>query len=506
MGVWRFVRYWLYIGHRWLGIVTCLLFVAWFVSGLVMSYVGYPELKAGQRLEGLPRIDWGAVRVAPDEALSTLSLTHYPREMRIEMLTDEPVYRITDWDGTRHTVSARDQRRLEVATPEQAAAVAAYFSGARPRQQETIERDQWTVPERYRLLRPLNKVHMDDRAGTVVYVSARTGEVVLATTRWQRFWNWLGSVPHWIYFTELRANQPLWRQVNLWVSGPAILIAVSGIWIGILRIRLQRRYPHGTMSPYHGWKLWHHWAGLVGGAFLLTWILSGWLSVNPNQWLSGGSPSREQLLDYSGHSQSSFDSQWSAIERNALAGAKQLQFIHFAGQPLLLVIRGEHYRGLLDAHTGEPTTLSDEAVAVAARRLMPANSAIEQQRLVEGDSYWYSHHEQRPLPVLRVTFDDPEHSSFYLDPVTGAVLDFVDDGARRYRWWFNALHRLDFAWLLQYRALWHATIWVFCIAGLVSSCSAVVIGWRRLRRKMPHAVAAQVAGQGAKITSHIRKG
>lgn len=453
------------------------------------------KLSAGQRLEGLPRIDWGAVRVAPDEALSTVSLTHYPQEMRLGMLLDEPVYRITDWDGTRRTVSARDQRSVGDTTPEQASEVAAYFASAHAIRQETIERDQWTVPERYRALRPLHKVHMDDPAGTVVYVSARTGEVVLTTTRTQRFWNWLGSVPHWIYFTELRANQPLWRQVNLWISGPAILIAVSGIWIGILRIRVRRRYPHGTMSPYHGWKLWHHWAGIVGGIFLLTWILSGWLSVNPNQWLSGSSISREQLLEYSGHAQSTFDSQWSAIDRNRLAGAKQLQFIHFAGRPLLLVTRGEDYRALLDAHSGEPTTPSEAAVTLAARRLMPANSIVEQQRLVKGDSYWYSHHERRAFPVLRVTFDDREHSSFYLDPVTGAVLDFVDDGARRYRWWFNALHRLDFAWLLQYRALWHATIWAFCIAGVVASCSAVVIGWRRLRRKVPHRVAAQVVGQ-----------
>jgi hypothetical protein len=30
------LRRWLYLGHRWLGIVTCLLFATWFVSGVVM--------------------------------------------------------------------------------------------------------------------------------------------------------------------------------------------------------------------------------------------------------------------------------------------------------------------------------------------------------------------------------------------------------------------------------------------------------------------------------------
>ena len=47
-GVWRRawprIRHWLYWTHRWLGIGGCLLFVMWFASGVVMMYVGYPNL------------------------------------------------------------------------------------------------------------------------------------------------------------------------------------------------------------------------------------------------------------------------------------------------------------------------------------------------------------------------------------------------------------------------------------------------------------------------------
>ena len=35
---------WLYLTHRWIGIVTCLLCAVWFISGLVMVYVPYPGL------------------------------------------------------------------------------------------------------------------------------------------------------------------------------------------------------------------------------------------------------------------------------------------------------------------------------------------------------------------------------------------------------------------------------------------------------------------------------
>ena len=40
-----------------------------------------------------------------------------------------------------------------------------------------------------------------------------------------------------------------------------MLIAVSGIWIGILQLRIQRRTRRIGLSPYHGWKSWHHWTG-----------------------------------------------------------------------------------------------------------------------------------------------------------------------------------------------------------------------------------------------------
>jgi uncharacterized iron-regulated membrane protein len=343
----------------------------------------------------------------------------------------------------------------------------------------TIDRDQWTVPEQFAPYRPLHKLWLDDAAGTQVYVSSQTGEVVHATTRQQRFWNWLGSVPHWIYFTPLRAQQPIWRQVNLWVSGPAILVAVSGIWIGILRLRVQRRYANNAMSPYQGWKRWHHWAGIVGGVFLLSFILSGWLSVNPNDWLSGGGPQRTNVLAYSGQIGLRFDGALSALETHN--DVRVVRFIHFDGRPLAILERAGQSPDVIDARTGAPASLTDEAIFAAARKLLPDHALIDRERIEHDDRYWYSHHEHAQLPVLRVGFDDAEHSWFYLDPKSGAVLSFLDDGARRYRWWFNALHRLDFTWLLAYRWFWHFIIIALCAMGLTTSLSGIVIGWRRLR-------------------------
>ena len=43
---------WLYLLHRWAGITLCLFFAMWFISGVVMMYVGYPA--HARRAPGAP--------------------------------------------------------------------------------------------------------------------------------------------------------------------------------------------------------------------------------------------------------------------------------------------------------------------------------------------------------------------------------------------------------------------------------------------------------------------
>ena len=281
-------RRWLYVVHRWIGIATCLLFAMWFISGLVMMYVAFPRLTDGERLAALPLILWNKVQVAPDRAMAIAGAEHYPRDLRLSMMDDTPVYRVTGWKGAAGTISATDGRVIDHITPDQALAIAGHHShAAQPQLLDTVTRDQWSVTARFDPLRPLYRIGLGDADGTELYVSARSGEIALDTTRRERIWNWLGSIPHWIYPTVLRKDGPLWRDVVLWISGICLVVAVTGFWIGILRLRLTRRYADGAVSPYRGWMGWHHIAGLVGGIFVFTWMFSGWLSPNPGGAVSG---------------------------------------------------------------------------------------------------------------------------------------------------------------------------------------------------------------------------
>jgi hypothetical protein len=476
----RRAKRWLYLGHRWLGIAGCLLFAMWFISGVVMMYVAFPHLDKQERWAALPDLAWQRVALSPDRAMQAAGMTHYPRELRLVMLNDEPVYRLLDWSSRRHTISAVDGRAIDEIGADQAVAVARHHpAAAAPRLIETVDRDQWSVTSRYDPFRPLYRIGLGDAAGTELYVASRGGEIVLDTTRGGRIWNWLGAIPHWIYFTVLRQDGPLWRQVVLWVSGVLMLVAISGIWIGLLRAGLRRRYASGRITPYRGWMAWHHIAGLIGGVVVLTWMFSGWLSLNPGGTFARGGESRDMLQRYAGHDAPTIAGRLPAI---GMPGVVEARFVWIGGSPLMLLGHRDGRQTLADPEDGTARQLSEEAIVAAATRLLPNASMVHRQRLDHYDAYWYRHHRQRVLPVLRVGFDDPAATWFHLDPATGELVGRSDSSARSYRWLFNALHSFDFPVLLAYRPAWDVVVIALSLAGLVISISGVVIGWRRLVR------------------------
>jgi uncharacterized iron-regulated membrane protein len=477
-------RRWLYILHRWLGIFTCLLCAVWFVSGVVMMYVPYPGLTDRDRMAFSQAIDWSQVRVSPDQALKAARADKLPGQFRLAMFEGQPVYRLVD-GPRRTTVSAVDGRLLG---PFDGATALEVVRRLHPEATSagvtTLFHDQWTVAQGFNPHRPLHKVGLGDRAGTELYVSSQTGEVVDDTTRHERFWNWLGSVPHWIYPTVLRQYGEAWRQVILWTSGPAMIGAAMGVWVGILRLRVKRRYAQGRVSPYRGWMKWHHVSGLIAGLFLTTWLISGWLSVNPFHWFDRAQASPATDRAYAGHDGSpAFAADAAPLHSLPPSDAREARFYYFDGRPVAALMGADLSEALVDARTGQPLRLTDDQVFAAAARTLPGVPMTIRARLTQEDDYWYAHQNERRLPVLRAGFADPAGTWLHIDPTTGEILNRTSASGRVYRWLFNFLHDFDLRFLLHHRPAWDIVVWALSIGGMIVSVSSVVIGWRRLERK-----------------------
>ena len=332
---------WLLYIHRWLGVMTCVLSVMWFLSGLVMLYVPFPAWGDEQRLAALPPIAPGTVNVLPDKALAKSGLTALPSVFRLEMGAGGPVYRIVA-DGKHVSVSATSGETIgDVGEPDARKLVNATFGG-KIAGVSAIDYDQWTVTRRFDVHRPLHKVALADALATVVYVSSRTGEIVQDTTRFERVWNWLGAIPHWIYFSPLRKDVDLWHQVVVWLSGPMIVGAIAGMWIGILRLRPSRAAKGRSMTPYSGWMKWHHLGGLIGGLFLVTWIASGWLSMNPFELFAGSEITETQRVAYAGRgSPPTLGVTSDALSAAIRTGTRELSFAWVGGTPVMIARTNE---------------------------------------------------------------------------------------------------------------------------------------------------------------------
>lgn len=268
----------------------------------------------------------------------------------------------------------------------------------------------------------------------------------------------------------------------MWVSGPCIFGAITGLWIGLLRVRPgRRRFKDGRIIPYHGWMAWHHVAGLVGGIALLAWIFSGWLSVDPFR-LFVSPPISEAAREAFGGT-----TPFPAIDLARLAAeapaARSIQIARAAGLITLTVQTAGNPARVLKADTLRPLRLSQAVLVASGRRLLPDAPLIAVDRLTEPDAYWYEVGEEPTLPVLRLRFGDRASSWIHLDPATGRFAGKLDRRRRLYRWAFDFLHKWDLNGLTLYRPLWDIVLWLLSTAGLVTSVTGIWVGWRRLTRR-----------------------
>ncbi|MBN1237892.1 MAG: peptidase [Gammaproteobacteria bacterium] len=459
---------WLILLHRYVGIAIGWLLVVWCLSGIVMMYVAFPELTAAERTRTLPPIDLSGCCTfdARDAALPL-------RSAEISMLSPgEPVLRLATAFGGSRAVRLRDGESIDSIEAEQALKIAsglASSSDRTPVYLGLVERDQWTVTAAYDAHRPLHLIAAQDGAGTEWYISSTTGEPVLATTRAERFWNWLGAVPHWLYPTLLRQNGPLWIQTVIWSSLVGAFLTAVGLYIGIARLKRRRS---GRLSPYRGIALWHHYLGLVFGALVLTWVTSGLLSVNPWGLLDSGGARDEAALLRGAELTAEDVATWlDAASRRALPeGATLLELVPFDGAPQVLAHLLDGTTVRLRADTLEPAPLGTGDLARAALRLAPEQTVARADLLTSADAFYFEHHQSRPFPVYRVVLADAEATRYYIDATTGQLLQKVDAPRRWYRWLFEGLHRFDFAAALRRRPGWDLLM-IALLAGATAVCA-----------------------------------
>jgi len=471
--------------HRWLGIFFCLLFAMWFASGIVMHFVPYPALTEAERIDGLAPVVSLDVRHGPADAVMASKIKDAAR-VRLQQRGDGPVYLVSGTSGV-NSFHAADLSNAAVRSERLALSIAvdhARRRGLNASQATFVElalHDQWTVPNQLDLHRPLYRIALNDTLGTELYVSSTTGEIVRDTTRSERWWNYAGSVVHWIYPTALRRNPTAWNWVVWALSLIALIAAVSGAVLGPLKMKVAQSR---LVSPYRGWHAWHHWLGLVAMTFVLTWMLSGWLSMDSGRMFSTAKLTDAEVV-------TTFDARaWEKLSTHELqrpsAQAKEVEWFVFGeriyrreriGLDIQRLLLAE---GQTEESVPERAFLTAEEVgAVASRVALECKVAVA----IDASDNYAVGATMPSAPVYRSVCGDVW---LHIDAASGVILEKLDASRRAYRWAYSALHTLDIPVLSAAPALRTALIVALCAGGLAFSLTGVVIGWRRLRLQFWH--------------------
>ena len=471
--------------HRILGTVLSILFLMWFLSGMVMMYHSYPSVNDEQRVQHTGRILPSSVNDGSpwsfcDEGISSAML---------ERIGETSVWHITT-EEKEYLTDASNGQEISGFNANQLQAVAANWSSSLPVLKDTLRNiDVWLIGAMPFKEYPIYHYSFDDGCGTELYVSSRTGKVLQMTDSSSRFWAWIGAIPHWIYITKLRAEgrQP-WTSTVLWISGFGIVMVIAGIIVGIrsMYVARRRKGEKRGITPYAKPLFrWHHLTGLIFGLFVLTWIFSGYMSLADAPiiiWPVHDQHSARQIYA------NQLSPELFRLDcRKVLAAddVRRLSLMEMGGMPFYQVwTNKEHY--LVDAaDTVVKRVTLDEKKCRRIVDMIHHPVIIETVMMNEYDNYYVSQKHKLPLPVCRVSVDDDDKSVYYINPSDGSCR-YYNTNKRAGKWMYSGLHALNIPFFVNHPVLRQVIMWALLLGGTIVSVTGLCLSFRYIRRMLSH--------------------
>lgn len=461
-----------------------------------MMYKGsFPYLQAKEKLQLAQSLNHAPLLISPDSAFVCLNMKDTLQSVKLAMFYNRPVYQFKFNDDKLKTIYA-DSGKILLPIDALFAKVIANDvlkkSSGSIKVETIYALDQWIPRSYFSPHLPIHRIEVNDQEKTIMYVSSVTGEVLQKLNANDRFWAWLGPIPHWIYFRDLIVNRPLWRQVIIWTSISGSIMCLFGIVVGCIRFRKKRKKTDSdfNFSPYKkGWFRWHHYIGFVFGLTTFTWVFSGLLSMNPWKWAPSTSLTDEESLLWQGgeiHMNNFKFNPNTVLQKSNLKDIKEISLLQFQGEGYYILYNSSNETELIainDSNVNTISALTLNDVSEAIKKTNPNHKIREQGLLNNYDSYYYSKNNEKPLPVCLVKMQDDENTSYYINPKTAEVVLKHQKLSRLERWLYNGLHSFDFPLLLNKRPLWDILVIFFLIGGTALSITGLAFSIKWVNRK-----------------------
>ena len=350
------------------------------------------------------------------------------------------------------------------------------------------KREQWVLFTKYDKELPIYKFYFDDDERHELFISGRTAEVLQMTTAKERFWAWIGAIPHKFYVPCIRRDVDTWQNTIAIVSGICLVAALSGWILGIYLWIKRYRKKHVWENPYKKrWYRWHFSFGLVFGIFLIAWAVSGIFAMQRvPQWLvpmEGDYSFKSSRLWGKGIlSLDDYQLDYRKL-KETYPDLKEVEWCRYADIPAYRIITGEEEL-LIDASGDDvrPLRIPEQTIVKGLKKIHGEEVGMKVSLLNEFDNYYLSRRVSLDLPVYKIEVDDANGSLYYVNPETGYIR-YLNNNKIVRKWLFNGIHYLDVDWLVARPWLWYTCIWVLCGGCLVVCASGLVLGVKNILPK-----------------------
>ena len=495
--------------HKILGLLLSVLFLMWFLSGFVMIYHDFPnaarhQIEKQQVISGeLPAVE---------DVISQLPDTARIQSLTLNMHFDRPVFHFRG-RAVPPNLYADTFQPLEKFTEANIGRTAAQWCSAPVLRIDTMRKlDQWIPFGRLKEEFPIYKYTFDNQEKHELYISSKDGRVLQFTGKDQRFWAWLGAIPHYVYFTFLRQNQPVWINFVKWTSGIGCIMCLVGIILGLQTFWRSRR--KGFATPYKKrWHRWHYISGLLFGVFAITFAFSGlmtltslpdWMmkkpktqqettQVSPDGARGGGSTRGGRGGGFGGRfggagatlALTDYTLDYRKVVE-ATEDIKSIEWVSYQRHPYYRVATSSKSVNIdaSDSLEIRPFIMTEEMIRRSLRQTYGDSIKYVLTLMTEYDDDYYARKKNlAPLPVYRVIVDDEMHTHHYYHPET-LMQQRVDDISRYRRNLYGRLHRLNFKFLTDRPVLWNIVMFTLMIGGSFLSLTGVVLSVKWIIRKI----------------------
>lgn len=479
------VKQTLYKFHRILGTILSILFVLWFFSGFVMIYHNFPKISDSEKYQGLACIDVN--KLTSCDSLLSLQIPNKKIESWVLKANPDGSYLIEAKNKNNTYLIDQNSNWANRYTYAQIYDYASRLNKSKINKIDTINSlDRWLTYDKNKVDFPAYKFYYNDHLQSQLYVSSLSGEGVQYTNSDNRFWAWIGAIPHWLYIANLRHYTDLWKSVVIWLSGIGSLICITGLIIGFRSFYKRYKQKKEIQSPYK--KLvykWHHILGFIFGIFVFTFAFSGMMSLQKvPQWIiKTHNPDLQTAATYNPTNKSplEYSLDYKTVLKKYAGSIKKLEWASFGDINYYKAIVGDSmYYIDATSNSVKPLYLTEDNLRKRLSAIHRDSISIE--LLQDYDNYYIHKRNKLPLPIYKVSVSDKDKSTYYINPYT-AEISYFNQNTKTRKWTYQALHSFSIKWLLDRPVLWNIIMWTTMIAGTAISCSAIYLSYRVIRRK-----------------------